>query len=44
MNTPPAPQGEPQGLDTIHTMVLPQLPEDVADKLLRENIIKLYQG
>ena len=44
MNTPPAPQGEPQGLDTIHTMVLPQLPEAVADKLLRENIIKLYQG
>jgi phosphotriesterase-related protein len=44
MNTPPAPQGEPQGLDTIHTMVLPQLPEVVADKLLRENIIKLYQG
>lgn len=44
MNTPPAPQGEPQGLDTIHTMVLPQLTEDVANKLLRENIIKLYQG
>jgi phosphotriesterase-related protein len=44
MNNPPAPQGEPHGLDTIHTMVLPQLPEAVADKLLRENIIKLYQG
>ena len=43
MNTPPAPQGEPNGLDTIHTLVLPQLPEGAENKLLKENIIKLYQ-
>ena len=49
MNDPPAAQGEPNGLDTISTMVLPKLQGvaagvDLADKLLRENIIKLYQG
>ena len=47
MNDPPAAQGEPHGLDTISTMVLPQIQTagiDLTDKLLRENIIKLYQG
>ena len=47
MNDPPAVQGEPRGLDTISTMVLPQIQIngiDLTDKLLRENIIKLYQG
>ena len=47
MNDPPAAQGEPRGLDTISTMVLPLIQTagiDLTDKLLRENIIKLYQG
>lgn len=49
MNTPPAVQNEPYGLDTIHAMVLPILQEngisnEVIEQIMQKNIINLYQG
>ena len=49
MNTPPAVQNEPYGLDTIHAMVLPILQEngvnnEVIEQIMQKNIVNLYQG